>query len=56
LGWLVAHSVSSTVYLLRRAEWIAGRREWPEVDGDEGSQEFGPAGPGHMKGYTFGKR
>ncbi len=43
LGWLVAHSVSSTVYLLRQAEWIIGRRQWQEVDGDEGSQEFGPA-------------
>jgi hypothetical protein len=43
LGWLVAHAVSSTVYLLSRAEWTAGRRDWAEVDGDEGSQEFGPA-------------
>ena len=43
LGWLVAHAVSSTVYLLRRAEWTAGRIEWSQVDGDEGSQEFGPA-------------
>jgi hypothetical protein len=43
LGWLVAHALSSTVYLLRRAEWTVGRIEWSEVDGDEGSQEFGPA-------------
>jgi hypothetical protein len=43
LGWLVAHALSSTVYLLRRAEWITSRIEWSEVDGDEGSQEFGPA-------------
>jgi hypothetical protein len=43
LGELTAHGVSSTVYLLRRAEYVLGRREWTEVDGDEGSQEFGPA-------------
>jgi hypothetical protein len=41
LGWLIAHAVSSTVYLLRRAEWTMGRIEWAQVDGDEGSQEFG---------------
>lgn len=43
LGWLVAHAISSTVYLLRRAEWTIGRLDWSQVDGDEGSQEFGPA-------------
>lgn len=43
LGWLVAHAVSSAVYLLRRAEWTLGRIEWSEVDGDEGHEEFGPA-------------
>jgi hypothetical protein len=43
LGWLVAHGISSTVYLLRRAEWQMGQIEWEEVDGDEGNQEFGPA-------------
>lgn len=43
LGWLVAHSISSTVYLLRRAEWMLGRIEWEAVDGDEGSTEFSPA-------------
>lgn len=43
LGEIVAHGVSSTVYLLRRAEWIMGRIEWEEVDGDEGRTEFGPA-------------
>lgn len=43
VGWLTAHAVSSTVYLLRRAEWILGRREWGDVDGDEGPEEFGPA-------------
>lgn len=44
LGKIVAHAVSSTVYLLRRAEWTMGRvAEWKQVDGDEGSEEFGPA-------------
>lgn len=43
LGKIVAHAVSSTVYLLRRAEYAMGRREWGEVDGDEGREEFGPA-------------
>jgi len=41
LGWLIAHAISSTYYLLRRAEWIMGRIEWQAVDGDEGSEEFG---------------
>lgn len=43
LGWLIAHTVSSTVYLLRRAEWQMGRIDWEEVDGDEGSEEFSAA-------------
>lgn len=43
VGWLVSHAVSSTVYLLRRAEWILGRRVWDDLDGDEGPEEFGPA-------------
>jgi len=43
LGLIIAHSVSSTIYLLRRAEWTLGRIEWRQVDGDEGSNEFGPA-------------
>lgn len=43
LGAIVAHAVSSTIYLLRRAEWVLQRREWREVDGDEGEEEFGPA-------------
>ncbi|MBK8046361.1 MAG: DinB family protein [Anaerolineales bacterium] len=43
LGWLIAHSLSSTIYLLRRAEWTLGRLEWSQVDGDEGKDEFGPA-------------
>ena len=50
LGWLIAHSASSTIYLLRRAEWILARRDWAEVQGDEGSDEFGPANlePGYL--------
>ena len=44
LGKIIAHAVSSTVYLLRRAEWVLGRiEEWKQVDGDEGREEFGPA-------------
>lgn len=43
LGWLIAHGISSTVYLLRRAEWQMGRIEWETVNGDEGDDEFGPA-------------
>lgn len=43
LGLIAAHAASSTVYLLRRAEWALQRREWQEVDGDEGPEEFGPA-------------
>ena len=43
LGLIIAHAVSSTVYLLRQAEWMLGRIEWEHVDGDEGPQEFGLA-------------
>lgn len=43
LGYIIAHAVSSTVYLLRRAEYVMGRLAWEQVDGDEGSEEFGPA-------------
>ena len=49
IGELTAHAASSTVYLLRRAEYCLGRRAWAEVDGDEGSEEFGPAN--HELGY-----
>lgn len=40
LGWLIAHAISSTVYLLKRAEWTMGRIEWGEVQGDQGKEEF----------------
>lgn len=43
LGWLIAHNISSTIYLLRRAEWQVGRIDFQEVNGDEGDEEFGPA-------------
>ncbi len=43
LGEIIAHAVSSTVYLLARADWVLQRREWRDVDGDEGGEEFGPA-------------
>ncbi len=50
LGWLIAHGVSSTVYLLKRAEWTLGRIEWDAVDGDQGREEFGLADhdPAHL--------
>ncbi len=43
LGLILAHALSSAVYLLKRAEWTLGRIEWKQVDGDEGRDEFGPA-------------
>jgi hypothetical protein len=43
LGFIVAHAVSSTVYLLRQVEFCLGRIAWEAVDGDEGPEEFGPA-------------
>jgi hypothetical protein len=43
LGRIIAHAISSTVYLLRVAEYAMGKREWNTVDGDEGRDEFGPA-------------
>ncbi len=51
LGWLIAHGISSTVYLLRRAEWQIGRIEWVDISGDEGENEFGPANldPAYMR-------
>lgn len=51
LGWLIAHAISSTVYLVRQGEWVAGKREWADVDGDEGRDEYGPANhdPSYMR-------
>lgn len=51
LGWLIAHAVSSTVYLLKRAEWTMGRIEWSDVQGDQGKDEFTPANhdPANMR-------
>ena len=43
LGWVIAHGLSSTIYLLRLAEYCAGRREYSAVDGDQGRDEFTPA-------------
>ena len=43
IGFIVAHAVSSTVYLLRQVEYCLGHIPWEEVDGDEGPVEFGPA-------------
>jgi hypothetical protein len=50
---VIAHTVSSTVYLLRRAEYVMGKREWATVDGDEGSEEFGPAN--HNPAYLLAR-
>lgn len=51
LGWLIAHAISSTVYLLKRAEWTMGRIEWSEVQGDQGKEEFTTANydPANMR-------
>ena len=40
LGWLLGHAVSSTVFLLKRAEWVMGRIDWKEIQGDQGKEEF----------------
>ncbi|MCS7060049.1 MAG: DinB family protein [Anaerolineae bacterium] len=40
LGWIIAHGLSSTVYLLRLAEYCAGKREYSSVEGDRGRDEF----------------
>lgn len=40
LGFVLGHALSSTVYLLRRAEWVMRRIEWKEVTGDQGRDEF----------------
>ena len=40
LGFVLGHALSSTVYLLRRAEWTMRRIEWKEVTGDQGRFEF----------------
>jgi hypothetical protein len=58
LGLIIAHAISSTVYLVRQAEYAAGKREWGAVDGDEGSDEFGPANhdPAYLQArsrYTY---
>ncbi len=53
LGWLIAHAVSSTTYLLKRAEWTLGRIEWSDVQGDEGKEEFGPAN--HDPAYLWAR-
>ena len=54
LGWLIAHAISSTYYLLRRAEWTMARIEWEAVNGDEGSDEFGAANhdPAYLRART----
>jgi hypothetical protein len=51
LGFVIAHAISSTIFLLRRAEWTMGKREWAGIEGDEGKDEFGPANhdPAYMR-------
>lgn len=46
LGRIIAHALSSTYWLIRVAEFAAGRCEWDAVQGDEGEEEFGPANLG----------
>ncbi len=43
VGWIVAHAVSSTVYLMRMAEFAAGKVGWEGVAGDQGADEFNAA-------------
>ncbi|MEO6063431.1 MAG: hypothetical protein ABIQ99_15980, partial [Thermoflexales bacterium] len=40
VGWIIAHAVSSTVYLMRQAEFAAGKIGWEGVAGDQGADEF----------------
>jgi hypothetical protein len=52
IGWMTAHAIYWTMWLLRHAEWIAGRREWDDVDDDKGSpDELEPAnhGPAYLR-------
>ena len=43
VGWILAHAVSSTVYLMRQAEYAAGKIAWDGVAGDQGADEFNAA-------------
>lgn len=51
LGWIIAHAISSAIYLMRRAEWTMGKREWKEIDGDQERDEFSEANhdPANMR-------
>ena len=42
IGWLVTHSLTVNIFLLRRAEWQVGRRGWDDLRVDEGGEEFQP--------------
>ena len=42
IGWLVAHSMTATIFLLRRAEWQVDRRAWESVRSDESAEEYQP--------------
>ena len=43
VGWILAHAVSSTVYLMRQAEYAAAKIPWDGVAGDQGADEFNAA-------------
>lgn len=40
VGWITAHAVSSTVFLMRMAQFTAGAIGWEGVSGDQGADEF----------------
>lgn len=54
VGWIVAHAVSSTVYLMRQAQYVAGQIGWDGVAGDQGADEFTAANhePANMRART----
>ena len=43
VGWIIAHAVSSTVFLMRMAEFTAAKVPWEGVAGDQGADEFNSA-------------
>ena len=50
-GWLLAHAMSSAVFLMRQAEYAAGKIGWDDIAGDQGAEEFSPANhdPANMR-------
>jgi hypothetical protein len=43
LGTLIAHALSATIFLVRRAQWAAGQLEWAQVTDDAVREGFDPA-------------